>query len=47
MSNRFLRLKLKADPLQAMSTLSSEEIDVVKRQLCELFPNMDLEKLQI
>lgn len=44
--NRFLRLSLKDKPMQAMDPVSEEEVDLLKRHLRELFPGMDLEKLQ-
>lgn len=42
--NRFLRLKLKNTPFQAYDPIREEEIDVFKRHLRELFPDLDLEK---
>lgn len=44
--NRFLRLSLKDKPMQAMDPVSEEEIDLLKRHLRELFPDMNIEKLQ-
>lgn len=44
--NRFLRLKLKDDPVKALDPVSDQEIDILKRHLRELFPNLDLKKLQ-
>lgn len=44
--NRFLRLSLKDKPMQAMDPVRQEEIDLLKRHLRELFPDMDVEKLQ-
>ncbi|XP_062616566.1 uncharacterized protein LOC134278262 [Saccostrea cucullata] len=44
--NRFIRLKLKDEPIQVLDPLSDEDIEVLKRHLKELFPEMDLTKLQ-
>lgn len=44
--NRFLRLKLKDDPVKVMDPVSDQEIDTLKRHLRELFPELNLEKLQ-
>ena len=44
--NRFLRLKLKDEPITVRDPASSEDIDVLKRHLRELFPDLDLLKLQ-
>ena len=44
--NRFLRLKLKDDPLKALDPVNDQEIDNLKRHLRELFPDLDLAKLQ-
>ncbi|XP_014676567.1 PREDICTED: uncharacterized protein LOC106816458 [Priapulus caudatus] len=44
--NRFARLSLKSQPIQVMDPVSDEEIDIVKRHLRELFPDMNLSKLQ-
>lgn len=44
--NRFLRLSLKDKPMQAIDPVRQEEIDLLKRHLRELFPDMDVEKLQ-
>ena len=44
--NRFLRLKLKEEPITVTDPATSEEIDVLKRHLRELFPDLDLLKLQ-
>lgn len=40
--NRFLRLSLKDKPMQAMDPVSEEEIDLLKRHLRELFPDMNI-----
>ncbi|XP_033753308.1 uncharacterized protein LOC117336780 [Pecten maximus] len=45
-SNRFRRLKLKENPIVASDPVTDEAIDVLKRHLRELFPQMDLDKLQ-
>lgn len=39
---RFLRLKLKDDPVKALDPVIDQEIDILKRHLRELFPNLDL-----
>lgn len=44
--NRFIRLKLKDEPVQVLDPLSDQDIEVMKRHLRELFPDMDLTKLQ-
>ena len=44
--NRFLRLKLKEEQVAVIDPASHEEIDVLKRHLRELFPDLNLEKLQ-
>ena len=44
--NRFLRLKLKDDPEKVMDSVNDQEIDTLKRHLRELFPELNLEKLQ-
>ena len=44
--NRFLRLKLKDDPIEAVDPVSEIEIDIIKRHLRELFPSLDVDKLQ-
>ncbi|XP_052286545.1 uncharacterized protein LOC127882125 isoform X2 [Dreissena polymorpha] len=44
--NRFLRLKLKDHPFQALDPMTETDIDVVKRHLRELFPTLDTDKLQ-
>lgn len=43
---RFLRLKLKDEPLKAIDPVNDQEIDNLKKHLSELFPDMNLEKLQ-
>ena len=44
--NRFSRLKLKDEPIQTVDPSTDVEIDVIKRHLRELFPDLDLTKLQ-
>lgn len=44
--NRFSRLKLKDEPVQPLDPVSDLDIDVFKRHLRDLFPEMDLQKLQ-
>ncbi|XP_061196797.1 uncharacterized protein LOC133205074 [Saccostrea echinata] len=44
--NRFIRLKLKDEPIQVLDPLSDQDIEVLKRHLRELLPDMDLTKLQ-
>lgn len=44
--NRFVRLKLKDEPVQVFDPLNDQDIEVMKRHLRELFPDMDLTKLQ-
>jgi len=44
--NRFLRLKLKDDPVKTLDPVSDQEIDILKRHLHELFPDLNLTKLQ-
>ncbi|XP_014676820.1 PREDICTED: uncharacterized protein LOC106816715 [Priapulus caudatus] len=44
--NRFSRLKLKDDPFQVMDLVSDLEIDVLKRHLRELFPDLNVDRLQ-
>lgn len=44
--NRFLRLKLKDEPFQALDPMKDTDIDVIKRHLRELFPTLDTDKLQ-
>jgi hypothetical protein len=44
--NRFIRLKLKDEPVQVLDPLSDQDIAVLKQHLRELFPDMDLTKLQ-
>jgi hypothetical protein len=44
--NRFSRLKLKDAPFQVMDPVSDLEIDVLKRHLCELFPDLNIDRLQ-
>lgn len=43
--NRFLRLSLKGESFAAMDPLNDEDIDIFKRHLRELFPDLNLEKL--
>ena len=44
--NRFSRLKLKGEPIEVMDPVPEETIDILKRHLRELFPGLDLNKLQ-
>ncbi|KAL8607708.1 hypothetical protein ACOMHN_039382 [Nucella lapillus] len=44
--NRFLRLKLKGEPMTAVDPVTDGELDNLKRHLRELFPTHDLQKLQ-
>lgn len=44
--NRFQRLKLKENQFATLDPVSDLEIDLLKRHLRELFPDLDLEKLQ-
>lgn len=46
MSSRFRRLKLKSEPIQVVDPCSLHENDLVKRHLRELFPELNLQKLQ-
>lgn len=39
-------MKLKDEPVQVLDPLSDQDIEVMKRHLRELFPDMDLTKLQ-
>ncbi|XP_033753387.1 uncharacterized protein LOC117336839 [Pecten maximus] len=43
--NRFLRLSLKDVPFAAMDPVPDTDIDLLKRHLRELFPDLDLQKL--
>jgi hypothetical protein len=43
---RFIRLKLKNESVVVKDPVTDDEIDVVKRHLRELFPQLDTEKLQ-
>lgn len=45
-SSRFLRLKRKSEPIQVVDPCSLDDIDLVKRHLRELFPELYLQKLQ-
>lgn len=45
-SSRFRRLKLKSEPIQVADPCSLDEIDLIKRHLRELFPELNLQKLQ-
>lgn len=45
-SSRFRRLKLKSEPIQVVDPCSLDDIDLVKRHLRELFPEVNLQKLQ-
>ena len=45
-SGRFRRLSLKGEPFSVTDPISDIEIDVLKRHLRELFPDMDLNNLQ-
>lgn len=44
--NRFTRLKLKEDPVQVLDPVTDEAIDILKRHAREMFPEMDMTKLQ-
>ena len=44
--NRFTRLKLKDEPFDCLDPATELEIDNLKRHLRELFPDLDLNKLQ-
>ncbi|CAC5407819.1 unnamed protein product [Mytilus coruscus] len=44
--NRLIRLKLKDEPIQVVDPVLDDSIDVLKRHLRELFPQLDLQKLQ-
>ena len=44
--NRFARLKLKEEPFLTLDPMTELEIDVFKRHLRELFPDLNLETLQ-
>ena len=44
--NRLTRLSLKQEPIKAIHPVSADEIDTLKRHLRELFPTLNLEKLQ-
>ena len=44
--NRFSRLKLKGEPFQVMDPVTDQDIDLIKRHLRELFPTLNLDKLQ-
>lgn len=44
--NRFSRLKLKEEFFRVIDPISEENIDILKRHLRELFPTLDLTKLQ-
>ena len=44
--NRFARLKLKEKPFATSDPVSEEEIDILKRHLREMFPDLDLGKVQ-
>lgn len=43
---RFERLKLKDNPIVTVPPVTDEEIDLLQRHIRELFPGMDLHKLQ-
>lgn len=45
-SSCFRRLKLKSEPIQVVDPCSLHENDLVKRHLRELFPELNLQKLQ-
>ena len=45
-ANRFRRLSLKSEPFNLSDPVPDSEIDLLKRHLRELFPDMDLTKLQ-
>ncbi|MDP5097065.1 MAG: hypothetical protein NWP90_05185, partial [Flavobacterium sp.] len=44
--NRFTRLKLKGQPIHVMDPVTCDEVDLLKRHLRELFPLLNLNKLQ-
>ncbi|XP_052798704.1 uncharacterized protein LOC128230468 isoform X1 [Mya arenaria] len=44
--NRFARLTLKGEKFQIENPVTEDEIDVIKRHLRELFPDLDITKLQ-
>jgi len=44
--NRFRKLKLKEEPIQCMTPPTDDDLDLLKRHLRELFPELDLERLQ-
>lgn len=44
--NRFQKLSLKDEPMTGVHPATDEEIEVLKRHARELFPNLDLTKLQ-
>lgn len=44
--NRFQKLSLKDEPMTGVDPATDEEIEVLKRHARELFPNLDLTKLQ-
>jgi hypothetical protein len=44
--NRFSRLKLKDEPVKPLSPVSDLDIDIFQRHLRNLFPEMDIQKLQ-
>ena len=45
-SSRFRRLKLKDEPVEVVDPCTLDEIDLLKRHLRELFPALNLHKLQ-
>ncbi|XP_041378644.1 uncharacterized protein LOC121390784 [Gigantopelta aegis] len=44
--NRFLRLKLKEEPIGVLNPVTDEELEEFKHGLSELFPDLQLDKLQ-
>lgn len=44
--NRLQKLSLKDEPMTGVDPATDEEIEVLKRHARELFPNLDLTKLQ-
>ena len=44
--NRFMRLRLKDEPIGTLDPASDQDIDIVKRHLRELFPDLDIDRLQ-
>lgn len=42
--NRFVRLKLKDETVQVLNPLSDQDIEVLKRHLGELFPDLYMTK---